>query len=399
MSEPEGSADSADRVRALLLEHGVAEEEIAAATRQGRLHLLVVDALLMPQEPVYTPEEVAEISGMPIELIERFWRALGFPNPARDVPAFGPLDVDALSTLQGLLAFRMTDTESSLQLARVLGSSMARIADAEITASPVLRGKQDSAEMAELFALTADATLPGMARLLEYSWRRHLQAAARRAMAVTGVLESGAAQAHLAVGFVDLVGFTVLSQQLSEQELAEMVGRFEALAYDTVTVLGGRVVKMIGDEAMYVAPDVDKAVEIAISLSEAYSDDEVLSEVRVGLASGDVLVRDGDYYGPVVNLASRIVNIATPGSVLVSEEVHAALADEPGFEWRSLRPRFLKDIGRVPLWRVQRVGAASSGRRDRPKLFRLPRPDMRLAPERLLERVERLIPPAGREGS
>lgn len=391
------SADTEARVRQFLREHGVADEDIDAAARDDRLHLLVVDTVLVPQERAYTPLEVAELSGMPIELIERFWRALGFPNPARDDPAFGPLDVEALSTLQGLLAFRMTDTDAALQMARVLGSSMARVADAEITASPVLRGGGDSAGMAELFALTADATLPGMARLLEYSWRRHLQAAARRAMAVTGVFDSGAAHAMLAVGFVDLVGFTVLSQQLSEKELGEMVGRFEALAYDTVTVLGGRVVKMIGDEAMYVAPDVGNAAEIAISLSEAYSDDEVLSEVRVGLACGGVLVRDGDYYGPVVNLASRIVNIATPGSVLVSDDVHSQLADNPAFEWRSLRPRFLKDLGRVPLWRLQRAGAPESERRDRPKLFRLPRPDMRLAPERILERVEKLIPPVGRD--
>ena len=110
-----------------------------------------------------------------------------------------------------------------------------------------------------------------------------------------------------------------------------------------------------------------------------------------------MLVRDGDYYGPVVNLASRIVNIATPGSVLTSDEVHTQLADAPGFEWRSLRPRFLKDIGRVPLWRLQRAGAPAAERRDRPKLFRLPRPDMRLAPEKILERVERLIPPVGRD--
>lgn len=395
-----GSQESARRVRDLLLDRGVPAEDIDAATAEGRLHLLVVDTMLMPQEASYTPVEVAELSGMPLELVERFWRALGFPNPPREVAAFGPIDIDALSTVQGLLAFRMTDTDASLQLARVIGSSMARVADAEITASPVLRGKGDSAEMAELFALTADATLPGMARLLDYAWRRHLQAAARRAMAVTGVLDSGAAHTQLAVGFVDLVGFTVLSQQLSEKELAQMVGRFEALAYDTVTMLDGRVVKMIGDEAMYVAPDVGKAAEIALSLSEAYSDDEVLSEVRVGLAYGGVLVRDGDYYGPVVNLASRIVNISAPGTVLVSDEVHAALADHEGFDWRSLRPRFLKDLGRVPLWRLQRAGAEGSGRRsDRPKLFRLPRPGMRLGPERLLEHVERLIPPAGRDQS
>jgi hypothetical protein len=86
-----------------------------------------------------------------------------------------------------------------------------------------------------------------------------------------------------------------------------------------------------------------------LALSDAYGGDEQLSDVRVGLACGPVLAREGDYYGPVVNLASRIVNIARPGSVLVSEEVVQALAEAQGFSCRTLRSRYLKDLGRVPL--------------------------------------------------
>ncbi|HZT66771.1 MAG TPA: adenylate cyclase regulatory domain-containing protein [Acidimicrobiales bacterium] len=383
--------DDADQVRPFLLERGVPPEEIDRASEEGRLPLLVVDAVIMPGQGRYSPTQVAELSGMALEQVKRFWRALGFPDVPDDEKAFGDSDLDALSTLQGLLAYRMADLESAVQMARVIGSSMARIAEAEVTASPVLRGGADSAEMAELFVLTADAILPGISRLLDYSWRRHLQAAARRAMLMRSHVDAGGAWADMAVGFADLVGFTVLSQQLSEAELAEMVARFEALAHDTVTVLGGRVVKMIGDEVMYVAQDPLTAAEVALSLSEAYADDEVLSDVRVGLACGAVLVRDGDYYGPVVNQASRIVNIAAPGSVLTSEAVHEALAGHEGFSWRALRPRYIKDLGRTLLFRLSRPGA-NDQRRSRLGV-RL-RPGMRLGPERLLERVERLIPPA-----
>jgi adenylate cyclase len=387
-----------ERVRELLEQRGVPRHEIEQAAREGRLHLLVVDVVLFPRGPSYTPTEVAERSGMPIDQIETFWRALGFPNTGRDDPAFGPADLDAVTTLHGLLTHDIADIDSSVQLARVLGSSMARVAEAEIGASPMLRGDEDNLAQAELFALTAEATLPSMARLLEYAWRRHLQAAARRSMALTGVLDSGGGVARLAVGFADLVGFTVLSQQLSEEQLAEMVRRFEALAYDTVTVLGGRVVKMIGDEAMYVADTPAIAAEVALSLSEAYADDEILSDVRVGVAFGEVLARDGDYYGPVVNRASRIVNIAAPGTILVSDEVRAALADHEGYEWRSLRPRPLKDLGRVHLWRLARTGAAPPSTRSvQRSRLNLPRPDMRLGPERLLERVERLRSSVGKE--
>jgi class 3 adenylate cyclase len=91
-------------------------------------------------------------------------------------------------------------------------------------------------------------------------------------------------------------------------------------------------------------------------LAEAYHDDESLSDVRVGLACGPALEREGDLYGPTVNLASRIVSIAYAGSVVVSGDIHDQLADSPDLRWKSLRTRYLKDIGRVQLWAVRRAG-------------------------------------------
>jgi adenylate cyclase len=176
----------------------------------------------------------------------------------------------------------------------------------------------------------------------------------------------------LCVGFADMVGFTMLSQQLSEEELAALVSRFEDVAHDTVTARGGRVVKMIGDEVMFVTETATDAARIALALAEAYADDELLSDVRVALAVGPVLVQDGDFYGPVVNLASRAAGIAAPGSVLVSDEFHSTLLREiedgssasasassaaGEFAFKALRPRLVKDLGRVQLWAVHRPGA------------------------------------------
>jgi hypothetical protein len=87
-----------------------------------------------------------------------------------------------------------------------------------------------------------------------------------------------------------------------------------------------------------------------LRLADAYADDELLSDVRVGLAYGSLLTIEGDYYGPVVNLASRIVKIAIPGTVLVSDEVHTQLEDDEELAWKQLRPRSLKDVGRIQLW-------------------------------------------------
>ena len=122
-----------------------------------------------------------------------------------------------------------------------------------------------------------------MPRIIEYAWRRHMQVAARRRM----VREAGSSgETQVTVGFADLVGFTALSQQVDAHELAAIVDRFESTAYDVVGLLGGRVVKMIGDEVMFTVDSTDIGMEIALSLAEAYHDDESLSDVRVGLACG-----------------------------------------------------------------------------------------------------------------
>ena len=382
------------RVRAFLLQAGVPAEEIDRAEQEDLLDLLVADRVLVPAERRYTEEEVSWRTGMPVELARKFWRALGFSDVGPEDRIFTDLDVEAILIIDGMLSLGVADQDSALQLARVIGSSMARIAEAEV--SPALTGgspvgavaSEDSAVSADLFVRLADETLPAMARLLEFAWRRHVQAATRRAMLLRS--RGVGALPTLCVGFADMVGFTMLSQQLSEDELAVVVSRFEEVAHYTVTGGGGRLVKMIGDEAMFVSDSPLAAVRIALGLAEAYADDELLSDVRVGLAMGPVLAQDGDYYGPVVNLAHAVVTLADPGTVLLSDELHSAVLlemhpaggqpevlgagpapmpaasagpasdDGPEFAFRSVRPRHLKDLGRVQLWAMHRPGVEPS---------------------------------------
>ncbi len=126
---------------------------------------------------------------------------------------------------------------------------------------------------------------------------------------------------------------------------------------------------MIGDEVMFVVPTADAAAAIGLSLAEAYAGDELLSDVRVALAMGPVLIQDGDFYGPVVNLASRLVGVANPGTVLVSDDFKAALDDEgvgtDRFELRPIRTRNLKDIGRIQVWKLSRPGTVPGADRRR----------------------------------
>ena len=348
------------RVRALLRELGTGDDEIDRAVDDDVVDLLMVDRLLVPAERRLTQGEVSEETGTPLELIRRLWRALGFLDVEEGERFFTELDVEAVNLFRAMLDLGMVDVESAIQMSRVIGSSMARIAEAEAApgATPILLASGDSVLDADEFARTSGASMQAMARLLEFVWRRHLQAATRRAMLIRHRYGSEGLSPTLVVGFADMVGYTLLAQHLGEDELASVVARFEGLAHDIVTGLGGRVVKMIGDEAMFVVQDAAVGARIGLALADAYADDELLSDVRVGMAVGPVLLQDGDYYGAVVNLASRIVNIARPGSVLVSDELHDALdLEAPGeFAGRALRPRTLKGIGRVQLWRIGQTG-------------------------------------------
>ncbi|HWE68115.1 MAG TPA: adenylate/guanylate cyclase domain-containing protein [Acidimicrobiales bacterium] len=350
-------------VRELLHVNGATDEEIDQAIADDVLDLFVFDRMLVPSRRRYTRPEVAELTGVNEDTLERFWRALGFPNVDEHDRSFTDLDLEAVRLFQGMQALGAARTDTALQLARVIGSSMSRIAEAELVPGNIVSADVDSVIAAEAFASVADVTIPAMARLLEFVWRRQVAAGIKRSIMLRSQGAAPGESPILAIGFADMVGFTLLSQHLSDQELAAVVRRFEELSHDIVTGLGGRVVKMIGDEVMFAVDSVANAARIGLDLADAYADDELLSDVRVGLASGPVLLRDGDYFGSTVNLAHRIVNIGNPGTVLMSDEFHTALMAEAPDEFTAepLRPRLLKDLGRVQLWWAGRAGHEASG--------------------------------------
>ncbi len=397
----EPAADAELVLRALLVDMGVDEADVDRAIDEGTIHLLALERLVALEQAEYTLDEVAEMSGLPTEHIRAYWRALGFPEPRPGEKVFSETDLDMLASVLPFAAEGALESGLAVQMARVIGSSLARVATAQIEAIEhqialrVERGEQAEARQAALDAAAtgsplegeeggeptmtgpafavdglddlteldeadlADAArqaaelLPAMPRLMEFVWRRHLGAAARRRI-MRASASTPTEQA--CVGFADLVGFTAQTQQLPDDELAKVVDRFETIAYDTVISHGGRVVKTIGDEVMFLADGVHDGAEIALALAERYSGDESLSDVRVGLASGPVLERDGDVYGTTVNRAHRIVAIAYPGSVVVSDDIADALADDEALSCRSIRSHYLKDIGRVPLFTLRRAG-------------------------------------------
>jgi adenylate cyclase len=182
----------------------------------------------------------------------------------------------------------------------------------------------------------AENLVPVVEELMGYVWRRHLAAAAARALSVDR--EEFASRA-MAVGFADLVGFTGLTRELDEIALGALVESFESVASDIVASAGARLVKTIGDEVLFVADDAPTAAEVAMQLSERIPQLDNIPDLRVGLACGTVLSRLGDVYGEPVNLASRLTSIARPGSVLVDREFAAALDGDDRWKLKRVPPR------------------------------------------------------------
>jgi adenylate cyclase len=191
--------------------------------------------------------------------------------------------------------------------------------------------------------------VPFLGDVLDYALRRHLRAAARRRVAVV----SATGEAAQVVGFADIVRFTELSGQLDHRELAGLVLRFDSIVNDAIVRHGGRIVKMIGDAAMFTVVDPIEAALLVLDLSEIVAADDLVTGIRIGMASGPVLSRDGDLYGPVVNTASRLVEIGRTGAVNVTEEIREAIAGDDRFSLRSLGVRSLRHIGEVRVYRLR----------------------------------------------
>ncbi len=275
--------------------------------------------------PGLTASEAAERANIPIGKLLRVTRAAGFAEP-------GPDDRVISEQLAGLAAGMAAAEEvfgedAVLQLLRVMGSAMARLADAMVSAflvnvEPTERDEDPVGLGVARANAEAAALVPTASATLDVLLRQHIISARRTILG--DAVEAGFETQPMCVGFVDLVGSTSLAQRLTTRELGALLTQFEHAAADSVTAMGGRVVKLIGDEVLYTATDASSACMIALSLAATFKDHPSVPQVRAGVAAGDVLLRDGDVFGPVVNLAARLVKVAGAGEVLAPIPVAAA---------------------------------------------------------------------------
>jgi class 3 adenylate cyclase len=317
-----GAADAHDRLEALrlLMEHGATVEDLVAA--RDELGGLAARLVLRPGTRL-TWREVAERADVPLEQVGRIRRAAGFADSDPD----SPLGSDAeVALMQGFAATaELFGEDMVLQLTRVIGSATARIADALVSTFVVGIGPAavaDDPSGLKLVRANLDAVnlLPVLTAAIDIMLRGHM-VALQRPLADVGLDRGAVETQRLAVGFVDLVGSTALARALTTKQLGAALTEFEETAADCVVRHGGRVVKLIGDEIMFVVGDPVAACAIALDLVIALEHHAVLPRVRGGLAVGDVLTLGGDCFGPVVNLAARVVKEADPGGVVVDPEI------------------------------------------------------------------------------
>lgn len=305
----------------------------------------------------YTRLELAEKAGLDPDEGKRLWRSLGFPEVSDDDVLFNDRDIAAIRIMSSLTDAGVLEPEVREAVARAVAQSMSRLAEWQIgMLRRLIEAEGEDLTPAQSLRV-AGSVLPALEELQTYVWRRHLAASIGRMLVASGEGTDGeeADTEHLVVGFADMVGFTRTTRRRSTAELSEMIERFGSCTTDVIADGRGRIIKTVGDEVLFVADHIADGAAIALALQDRVRVEPSLPELRIGLAAGPVLVRYGDVYGEVVNIAARLTSHAHPDSVLVDREVAEALEDDPRYEVRPLRTLAVRGYRHLQPWLLDRA--------------------------------------------
>jgi adenylate cyclase len=360
----DGAGDERARVARLellrtLVAEGFGLEELRRATEEGRLALLPVERALEGEGPRYTQLELAEATGLDIPFLDEARRAVGAAAVGVDDRVLTEEDRELAHNAAVLLRSGLS-REQFLELARAMSQAMASVAAsfASVWGEALLRPGDTERDLGLRYAESLRNLAPLAGPTLQHMLNLRLREVVRQAVVGQAELQSGRLPGAqpVAVGFVDIVGFTELGEQIPPDELGAVVREFER------TVEGAirppvRLVKTIGDAAMLAAPEAAPVVDAVTSLVERSRESNERPLLRGGIASGEALQRSGDWYGRPVNLASRLTALARRGSVVTSKEVHDAVSD--GYAWSFAGSHRLKGVrGEVEVYRVRSAARA-----------------------------------------
>jgi class 3 adenylate cyclase len=338
-----------------LEEAGVGLVEMAAAVRRGALSFAFLDVSAFDRFAglsEVTFREISDKTRIPIDLLMVAREAFGLSEPGpQDYVREGELSV--IETVERQLSYGFKPIVIERWL-RVYADSLRRIAETEAdwyrteVVVPFYEAGLTEAEMLDaqgefgsaMAPLTEQALLGIYRGQQEYVWTKSAVETIEAALAEVGLLE----RLHRppAVSFLDLSGYTRLTDEKGDEAAAELAGKLRALVRRSSQEHGGESVKWLGDGVMLYFPDPGNGVLASLEMVRRAAE-ENLPPARVGIHAGPVVFQEGDYYGRTVNIASRIADYARPGEVVVSQDVVEAAPGDM-FSFTEIGPVALKGV-------------------------------------------------------
>jgi adenylate cyclase len=329
---------------------GATIDQMVEAHRLGRLPAVAGDLVLGNEPETVSVQEVADRCGARVQRLQRVLLSLGISVQVDD--RLNEAWVTSMAAFQQGAELMGDDALNAFT--RVLGAAATSIAEAAIALFYAELGpgseregsdELDRAQMSETATLAFSAVPNVMSQvLIDQFVRANRRAAAVRGWASTPGDDAGGADAEMvALGFVDLVGSTSWAEGLSLRDHSLALSRFESAAWSSAVLAGGRVVKMIGDEVFFAAPTADAACRIGSDVCAAAKADPLLPPARGAVGFGLATPREGDYFGPLVNLVSRLTKTAHPEALIVTHPAAEALTDG---DWKlvELDPQPIKGL-------------------------------------------------------
>jgi adenylate cyclase len=320
---------------------GLPMEAIAAAVRAGRLSFAFLEAEPFRRWAVRstrTYREVSEETGVPLELLGGALESMGFARMGPDEPMredeLAVVPFVQLGHATGVfdLAWLTRLGRAHVEGLRLINTAWGEAYQARFEGPVLASGGNQQSAMERAAQLSVDflpladpALLAIHHRQQELQWTEGLVERIENELEGAGVL--GRPGRVPAMCFLDLVGYTRLTEDQGDAAAAALAEALAVLVNRSAREHGGVPVKWLGDGVMvhYREPAgaVRSALELVAQLPQAG-----LPPAHVGVAAGPVVVQGGDYFGRTVNLAARIAAHARPGQVLVSASVAGSAAPE-----------------------------------------------------------------------
>jgi len=340
---------------------GLPLEAVGEGFRAGIIDLAFIDDPAFELFTGLTDETFAQVSartGIPLEVLGAMREAAGSPPPQPD-DRIRALELDILPSLE--LKVRMGMRPQGIErLLRAWGDSLRRMADAEAdlwasdVIGPIFAAGGSFTDIGPRTAEFSNALQPLAAREIiglyhgqqSIAWMRNFFEGFEVGLSAAGLYKP--IDRPPAIAFLDLSGYTRLTEERGDAAAADLAGRLSRLVNRTSAEHGGKPIKWLGDGVMFHFRDPGPGVVAALEMVEGAADAK-LPPAHVGIHAGPVLFQEGDYFGRTVNVAARIADYARRGEVLVTDEVVAAGGAE-GVAFDPIGPVELKGLTEaVPL--------------------------------------------------